>query len=277
MRVGLKPTFWNTASIAAFPGSTSATNDSIPRCAARAASCSSSRVPIPLPLPVVGDREGRLRRRALAQPHIVADRDDGLVVGPADHADERTSLVPVRLDERPHELLARPREAVEAQKTARGREAVEEGAEALHVRRGRRPEPERRSVTEDDVDPGNHPCIVTFRGSACDYTRVYTRRGMDHSIEGRDNARHDENDHRTRHSADRAAAGGRRTDRGRVLERRGGTLTGISARTAKAHSDVLRSKLGVARRRQIPAAYRLITGDDPYVPPLVRLPSPRSR
>ena len=39
---------------------------------------------------------------------------------------------------------------------------------------------------------------------------------------------------------------------------------GISARTAKAHSDVLRQKLGVARRRQIPRAYRELTGDDPF-------------
>jgi ATP/maltotriose-dependent transcriptional regulator MalT len=38
---------------------------------------------------------------------------------------------------------------------------------------------------------------------------------------------------------------------------------GISPRTAKAHSDVLRQKLGVQRRRQIPLAYRLLTGDDP--------------
>jgi ATP/maltotriose-dependent transcriptional regulator MalT len=37
----------------------------------------------------------------------------------------------------------------------------------------------------------------------------------------------------------------------------------ISPRTAKAHSDVLRQKLGVSRRRQIPAAYRMLTGDDP--------------
>ena len=39
---------------------------------------------------------------------------------------------------------------------------------------------------------------------------------------------------------------------------------GISPRTAKAHSDVLRMKLGVARRRHIPAAYRDVTGDDPH-------------
>jgi ATP/maltotriose-dependent transcriptional regulator MalT len=42
-----------------------------------------------------------------------------------------------------------------------------------------------------------------------------------------------------------------------------GERLGISPRTAKAHSDVLRQKLGVARRRQIPIAYRLLTGEDP--------------
>ena len=42
-----------------------------------------------------------------------------------------------------------------------------------------------------------------------------------------------------------------------------GERLGISPRTAKAHCDVLRQKLGVIRRRQIPAAYRALTGDDP--------------
>jgi ATP/maltotriose-dependent transcriptional regulator MalT len=42
-----------------------------------------------------------------------------------------------------------------------------------------------------------------------------------------------------------------------------GERLGISPRTAKAHSDVLRQKLGVSRRRQIPIAYRLQTGEDP--------------
>ncbi len=42
-----------------------------------------------------------------------------------------------------------------------------------------------------------------------------------------------------------------------------GERLGISSRTAKAHCDVLRQKLGVARRRQIPVAYRLLTGQDP--------------
>jgi len=38
---------------------------------------------------------------------------------------------------------------------------------------------------------------------------------------------------------------------------------GISPRTVKAHCDVLRQKLGVRRRRQLPIAYRTLTGDDP--------------
>jgi DNA-binding CsgD family transcriptional regulator len=42
-----------------------------------------------------------------------------------------------------------------------------------------------------------------------------------------------------------------------------GYRLGLSARTAKAHCDALRRKLGVPRRRYIPAAYRLMTGDDP--------------
>ena len=42
-----------------------------------------------------------------------------------------------------------------------------------------------------------------------------------------------------------------------------GERLGISPRTVKAHCDALRQKLGVARRRYIPVAYRLATGDDP--------------
>ena len=42
-----------------------------------------------------------------------------------------------------------------------------------------------------------------------------------------------------------------------------GARLGISPRTAKAHADVLRQKLGVRRRRQIPIAFRVLTGEDP--------------
>ena len=48
---------------------------------------------------------------------------------------------------------------------------------------------------------------------------------------------------------------------------------GISPRTAKAHSDVLRQKLGCARRRQIPSAYRSLTGQDPLERSLGAVPA----
>jgi ATP/maltotriose-dependent transcriptional regulator MalT len=57
-----------------------------------------------------------------------------------------------------------------------------------------------------------------------------------------------------------------------------GARLGISPRTAKAHSDVLRQKLGVKRRRQIPIAYRLLTGEDPLSAGYRRQPrAPRTR
>jgi DNA-binding CsgD family transcriptional regulator len=55
-----------------------------------------------------------------------------------------------------------------------------------------------------------------------------------------------------------------------------GARLGISPRTAKAHCDVLRAKLGVSRRRHIPVAYRALTGDDPYSPSLETLRVRRS-
>jgi len=52
-----------------------------------------------------------------------------------------------------------------------------------------------------------------------------------------------------------------------------GERLGISPRTAKAHCDVLRQKLGVPRRRQIPVAYRQLTGDDPLSTHLTPVPT----
>jgi DNA-binding CsgD family transcriptional regulator len=43
-----------------------------------------------------------------------------------------------------------------------------------------------------------------------------------------------------------------------------GLRLGISPRTARAHVDALRRKLSVARRREIPSAYRRLTGEDPF-------------
>jgi DNA-binding CsgD family transcriptional regulator len=39
---------------------------------------------------------------------------------------------------------------------------------------------------------------------------------------------------------------------------------GISARTARAHVEALKHKLGVSRRREIPAAFHRLTGMDPF-------------
>jgi DNA-binding CsgD family transcriptional regulator len=56
-----------------------------------------------------------------------------------------------------------------------------------------------------------------------------------------------------------------------------GARLGISPRTAKAHCDVLRQKLGVQRRRQIPFAFRLVTGEDPLNAGFVPLSAPPVR
>ena len=40
---------------------------------------------------------------------------------------------------------------------------------------------------------------------------------------------------------------------------------GISPRTAKAHADEIRRRLGVAKRRQIPEAYYRATGRSPQL------------
>jgi LuxR family maltose regulon positive regulatory protein len=52
-----------------------------------------------------------------------------------------------------------------------------------------------------------------------------------------------------------------------------GQQLGISPRTVKAHCDVLRQKLGVPRRRQIPAAFRTLTGEDPLSRELASAPA----
>jgi len=43
-----------------------------------------------------------------------------------------------------------------------------------------------------------------------------------------------------------------------------GRQLGISPRTARAHIDALKAKLGVTRARDVPIAYRRATGKDPF-------------
>jgi DNA-binding CsgD family transcriptional regulator len=100
---------------------------------------------------------------------------------------------------------------------------------------------------------------------------------MDPSIEGCDNRR--------MMNTTTPASGASITDRQREIvaliaagcsNDEVGASLGISPRTAKAHCDALRVKLGVSRRRYIPVAYRTLTGDDPYSPSLVELRMKRS-
>ena len=43
-----------------------------------------------------------------------------------------------------------------------------------------------------------------------------------------------------------------------------GAEIGIHPATVKAHLDLVRRKLGVEHARQVPAAYKALTGQDPY-------------
>jgi DNA-binding CsgD family transcriptional regulator len=43
-----------------------------------------------------------------------------------------------------------------------------------------------------------------------------------------------------------------------------GLRLGISPRTARAHVEALKHKLGVTRRREIPSAFHRLTGMDPF-------------
>ena len=44
-----------------------------------------------------------------------------------------------------------------------------------------------------------------------------------------------------------------------------GVELGVAERTVKAYCDSIRAKLGVENAREIPAAYRAATHDDPYL------------
>ena len=75
---------------------------------------------------------------------------------------------------------------------------------------------------------------------------------------------HDQCSLEQRTVADGKAAAGRRADRGGLLERRG-RRAGSASRHARRRriATCCAAKLGVTRRRHIPAAYRALTGDDP--------------
>ena len=96
---------------------------------------------------VVGDRERDLGPARVAEPHEVRERDHAAL----EPAGERAALLPVGIEERPHELRLERREAVEAQVAAAIRERREEVEQCLLVLRARRAQAQRGAVPEDDV------------------------------------------------------------------------------------------------------------------------------
>ena len=154
VRVGLKPMFSNTPSIEAFSGSTSATNSSIPALAGPRCELLEQPRSDAAPLPAVGDRERSLCDPAVPQPHVVR-RPRRSLSSPGSPLTpiKRALLVPVRLDHRPDQALARDRKPVESQEAAPIREPGEEGGERRRASSARgRPQPQRGAVAKDHVD-----------------------------------------------------------------------------------------------------------------------------
>ena len=107
---------------------------------------------MPLPWKLVRDGECRLGRLRIAEADVVPDADDALVGRIAHDADQGAALGPVGLDEAPDEPVACDGEAVEAEEAAADGEVGEERHHAAHVRLGRRSQPQRGAVAQDDVD-----------------------------------------------------------------------------------------------------------------------------
>jgi hypothetical protein len=151
-RVSSKPARSNTPSIDRFSESTSATKRSIPTDAARAASCSSSRVPIPRPCSSSATAKADSAERRIAQTDVVPDRDDPFSALVRESAQQRTALDPVRIQQRLDELWPQIREAVEATVQALARKRPVEVEQRLAVRGRRRPQAKRPAVAENHVD-----------------------------------------------------------------------------------------------------------------------------
>ena len=107
-----------------------------------------------LALEVVGDRERGLGQVGVAKAHVVADRDDPLVVGVAHDPDERPASGKVRLDEGSREPVVRVGEPVEAQEAASHGEPGEERHDRRNVGLAGRAQPHGAAVAQDHI--GGH-------------------------------------------------------------------------------------------------------------------------
>ena len=119
--------------------------------------CGTRSQPLQEPCPILSPAPSPRLQRGLgqgrvAQAHIVADRDDPLSVLVRERSQEGTSLGPVRIEQRLHELRSQVREAVEAAVEALARERAVEVEQRLAVGCRRRPQSERPAVAEDHID-----------------------------------------------------------------------------------------------------------------------------
>ena len=103
-------------------------------------------------LELVGDGEGHLGGRRVAQAVVGRDRHDALASVRRERSDQRAAIGPVRVERVADERGGERGQPVEAQVEALRREALEERQERGPVGLGRRAEPERAPVLEDDVE-----------------------------------------------------------------------------------------------------------------------------
>ena len=103
-------------------------------------------------LELVGDGEGHLGGRRVAQPIVGRHRHHALASVRRERPDQRAAVGPVRVERVADQRGRERREPVEAQVEALRGEALEEREERGPVGLGRRAEPERAPVLEDDVE-----------------------------------------------------------------------------------------------------------------------------
>ena len=109
---------------------------------------------MPLPWKLVGDGECRLGRLRVAQADVVPDADDALARRVAHDADQRAASRPSRARRSSRdEPVAGDGEAVEAEEAATDGEVGEERHRPPRTSPlGRRAQPQRGAVAQDDVD-----------------------------------------------------------------------------------------------------------------------------
>ena len=122
-------------------------------------------------LKVVRDRECHLGSADVAEPDVIGDSHDSLVLRP----EQCTALAPVGLEHRFDEMLVDARVAVKAEVEASIGQAAKEVEQAGDVLRAGRTKAHRRAVAKDDVGDGRQHS---------------TRRSEAHRVNSRRRAKH---------------------------------------------------------------------------------------